>query len=187
MKLNFLLRIIDLLLALAVLPICSVLCFILCLTTICVDGVNPIFVQVRVGRFKRPFKVFKLRTLCRATVEMPSHQLSSCMLLKVGKFYRRYKLDELPQILNVILGQMSFVGPRPCLPTQTELIKLREKAHIFEVRPGITGLSQVRGIDMSEPNELTLTDFKAVQNMNLTIYLELLLATLFRRKIRVNK
>ena len=187
MKLNFLLRIIDLLLALAVLPICSVLCFILCLTTICVDGVNPIFVQVRVGRFKRPFKVFKLRTLCRSTVEMPSHQLSSCMLLKVGKFYRRYKLDELPQILNVILGQMSFVGPRPCLPTQTELIKLREKAYIFEVRPGITGLSQVCGIDMSEPNELTLTDFKAVQNMNLTIYLELLLVTLFRRKIRVNK
>lgn len=187
MKLNFVLRIIDLLLALVALPICLVLCFILCLTTIFVDGVNPIFVQVRVGRFKRPFKVFKLRTLCRSTVEMPSHQLSSRMLLKVGKFYRRYKLDELPQILNVILGEMSFVGPRPCLPTQHELIKLREKAHLFDVRPGITGLSQVRGIDMSEPTELTMTDCKSVQNMNLIIYFELLVATLFRRKIRVKK
>ena len=181
MKLNFLLRIIDLLLAIAVLPICLVLCFILCLTTIFVDGVNPIFVQVRVGRFKRPFKVFKMRTLCCSTVEMPSHQLSSCMLLKVGKFYRRYKLDELPQILNVIFGEMSFVGPRPCLPTQQELIKLREKAHIFDVRPGITGLSQVSGIDMSEPKELTMMDCKAVQNMNLIMYFELLVATLFRR------
>lgn len=187
MKLNFLLRIIDLLLAFAVLPICLVVCLLLCLTTIFVDGVNPIFVQVRVGRFKRPFRVFKLRTLCYSTIEMPSHQLSSGMLLKVGKFYRRYKLDELPQILNVILGQMSFVGPRPCLPTQTELINLREKAHIFDVRPGITGLSQVCGIDMSEPNELTMTDCRAVQNMNLIVYLELLFATLFRRKIRVKK
>ena len=120
------------------------------------------------------------------TPEMPTHELKTSQLLKTGSFLRKSKLDEFPQILNVFLGEMSFVGPRPCLPTQIALINLREKANIFRVRPGITGLSQVCGIDMICPNKLTMTDREALNSMSSKNYFKLLFVTLFDSKLAQN-
>ena len=96
-----------------------------------------------------------------------------------GKFLRRYKLDELPQLWNVLRGDMSLVGPRPCLPSQFELIDMRQKYDLYKFLPGITGLAQINGIDMSDPILLTRTDYKMMNNLNLKKYFYYLLLPFF--------
>lgn len=92
------------------------------------------------------------------TGDRPTHETSSASVTSIGRTLRRYKLDELPQLLNVLAGQMSLVGPRPCLATQEELIAARRVTGAFAVRPGITGLAQIRGIDMQTPSRLARID-----------------------------
>jgi len=92
------------------------------------------------------------------TESRASHEVSASKITNVGKFLRRTKLDELPQILNVLSGDMSFVGPRPCLPSQADLIAEREVRDVFSLRPGITGPAQIAGIDMSTPQILARAD-----------------------------
>jgi O-antigen biosynthesis protein WbqP len=117
-----------------------------------------IFVQTRVGRNGQPFTCYKLRTMRTDTANLPTHEVGASALTAIGGFLRRSKLDELPQLYNVIRGSMSLVGPRPCLPTQTALIDARNRHKALSVRPGITGLAQVQGIDMSDPERLAVTD-----------------------------
>ena len=119
---------------------------------------SPIFIQVRVGRGQEPFKILKLRTMNVDTGDHASHIVDSSRILRSGRFIRKAKLDELPQILNVLLGDMSFVGPRPCLPSQSELIEARNQVGIYELVPGITGPSQLAGLDMSQPKKLAKMD-----------------------------
>lgn len=88
------------------------------------------------------------------TGDHPSHAVDPIQITRVGRFLRRTKIDELPQLLNVVGGSMSLVGPRPCLPSQTELIAARESYGLYAIRPGITGPAQVTGIDMSDPVRL---------------------------------
>ena len=94
----------------------------------------------------------------RDTANRPSHEVGVASRTSIGSFLRRSKLDELPQLLNVLCGDMSLVGPRPCLPTQTALILARQGHGALDVRPGITGLAQVKGVDMSEPERLARID-----------------------------
>ena len=84
--------------------------------------------------------------------------------MRTGVLLRRTKLDEMPQLWNVLRGDMSLVGPRPCLPSQTELVRLRTEYNVFDVRPGITGPAQVEGVDMSDPARLTAIDADYVAN-----------------------
>ena len=99
----------------------------------------------------------------------------------LGQFLRRSKLDELPQLWNVLAGQMSLVGPRPCLPSQTELIEEREYRGVFEYRPGITGLAQVQGIDMSTPQLLAQTDAQMLKALSAGTYFKYILLTVSGR------
>ncbi len=140
-----------------------ILCFPLLMVLIVIglfDTGSPIFRQVRVGRSKRPFVLVKLRTMKPETASVASHLASASAITPFGGFLRKTKLDELPQLWNVLKGDMSLVGPRPCLFNQEELIAERDQRGVYNYRPGITGLAQVNEIDMSTPVLLAETDQK---------------------------
>lgn len=127
---------------------------------------NAIFRQVRVGKDQQHFVLLKLRTMRSDTENRPSHQIAASQITSIGKLLRKTKLDELPQIYSVLKGDMSFVGPRPCLPIQETLIAERASRGVFSVKPGITGPAQLREIDMSTPKKLAETDATYIQNMS---------------------
>ena len=140
---------------------------------------SPIFTQKRIGHNQKPFLLIKFRTMHINTKSVPTHLIDNSAITPFGHFLRRTKLDELPQLLNVLLGDMSLVGPRPCLSSQKKLISERQKRGIFGVKPGITGLAQVTNIDMKKPILLAKTDSKMVENMSLYLYFYYITKTFF--------
>lgn len=138
-----------------------------------------IFAQIRVGRNGEPFRCYKLRTMYADTASMPTHEVARAQITPVGQRLRRSKLDELPQLWNVLKGEMSLVGPRPCLPMQAELIAERRRRGVLQMRPGITGLAQIRGIDMSDPARLAENDAKYLDLASLRLDIEILFRTFF--------
>ena len=141
------------------------------------DTGSPIFRQERVGRRKKPFTLVKFRTMRKDTASVASHLASADAITPFGRFLRRTKLDELPQLWNVLKGEMSLVGPRPCLFNQQELIAERESRGVLDARPGITGLAQVNDIDMSTPRLLAETDQKMLQNLTVGAYFKYIFMT----------
>jgi O-antigen biosynthesis protein WbqP len=142
-----------------------------------IENRSPIFRQVRLGRHKQPFTLVKFRTMRLDTDNVPTHMVSASSVTPLGHFLRRTKLDELPQLWNVLLGDMSLVGPRPGLPSQTALTEARARAGVFEARPGITGLAQLQGIDMSTPETLAEVDARMLSGLTLTVYFRYVVAT----------
>ena len=141
------------------------------------DTGSPIFRQVRVGRHQQPFTLVKFRTMKLDTVSVATHLASSASITRFGHFLRKTKLDELPQLWNVLKGEMSLVGPRPGLFNQEELTEERAKRGVFDVRPGITGLAQVNEIDMSTPALLAETDQKMIQSLTVADYFKYIFMT----------
>jgi O-antigen biosynthesis protein WbqP len=141
------------------------------------DTRSPIFIQERVGKNKKPFKLIKFRTMTIETKSVASHLASSVSITKLGGFLRKTKVDELPQLINVLKGEMSFVGPRPNLFNQEELIQERDLLGIYNVLPGITGLAQVKNIDMSTPKLLAETDKKMIETITLKNYFKYIIQT----------
>ncbi|EIK46674.1 putative galactosyl transferase [Cellvibrio sp. BR] len=141
------------------------------------DTGSPLFFQQRVGKNKKPFVLIKFRTMAIDTKDIASHLAPAASITSLGKFLRKTKLDELPQLWNVLIGDMSLVGPRPCLFNQTELISAREALAVFNVRPGITGLAQVKNIDMSTPDYLAKTDKKMLDSLNTINYFKYIYLT----------
>lgn len=141
------------------------------------DTGSPLFFQQRIGRSQKPFTLVKFRTMRVDTASVASHLASSTAITKFGAFLRRTKLDELPQLWNVLKGEMSLVGPRPGLFNQEELTAAREEHGVFAVRPGITGLAQVSDIDMSTPELLAKTDAEMIRTLSLLNYSKLIMAT----------
>lgn len=141
------------------------------------DTGSPMFRQVRVGRYQRPFTLVKFRTMRPDTASVASHLADASAITPLGAFLRRTKLDELPQLWNVLRGEMSLVGPRPCLFNQVELINEREQRGVFKVRPGITGLAQVNNIDMSTPKLLAETDSDMLKRLTLSAYFKYIIMT----------
>lgn len=146
-------RVVDFILSLLALIFLSWLFLILCIA-IKVDSPGPIlFKQKRVGLHKTHFSILKFRTMRIDTPkDMPTHMLSNPdqYITKVGKFLRKSSLDELPQIINILAGQMSIVGPRPALWNQYDLIEERDKYGANDVLPGLTGWAQINGRDELE-------------------------------------
>jgi lipopolysaccharide/colanic/teichoic acid biosynthesis glycosyltransferase len=152
-------RAFDFFLAAAMAVPVGLVTLLLCAVSYRETGGQPLFLQTRVGRGQRPFTLVKLRTMAVGTANVASHEVNAeAVITPSGRWMRRFKLDELPQIWNVLLGDMSFVGPRPCLPNQHELIGERAARDVFAMRPGITGLAQVQGVDMSTPRQLAEID-----------------------------
>jgi lipopolysaccharide/colanic/teichoic acid biosynthesis glycosyltransferase len=141
------------------------------------DTGSPIFRQERVGRHQKPFTLIKFRTMRKDTASVASHLASAAAITPYGRFLRRTKLDELPQLWNVLKGDMSLVGPRPGLFNQQELTEERARRGVFAVRPGITGLAQVNEIDMSTPVLLAETDQKMIQTLTVSGYFRYILMT----------
>lgn len=141
------------------------------------DTGSPIFRQVRVGRHQKPFTLVKFRTMKVDTASVATHLASSASITRFGHFLRKTKLDELPQLWNVLKGDMSLVGPRPGLFNQEELKEERAKRGVFDVRPGITGLAQVNEIDMSTPALLAETDQKMIQSLTVVDYFKYIFMT----------
>lgn len=141
------------------------------------DTGSPIFRQVRVGRYQQPFTLVKFRTMKVDTASVATHLASSASITRFGHFLRKTKLDELPQLWNVLKGDMSLVGPRPGLFNQEELTAERAKRGVFDVRPGITGLAQVSEIDMSTPALLAETDQKMIRSLTLVDYFKYIFMT----------
>ena len=141
------------------------------------DTGSPIFRQERVGRNQKPFTLVKFRAMKTGTESVASHLASSTSITKFGHFLRKTKLDELPQLWNVVKGEMSLVGPRPGLFNQEELTAAREKQNVYAVRPGITGLAQVNEIDMSTPELLAQTDAQMISSMSLKHYFKYIFMT----------
>ena len=149
------------------------------------DGRPTIFIQERLGKNKIIIKVYKIRTMKKHTPNLGTHEVDNNNYLKVGSFLRKVKIDELPQIVNFIKNQINIIGPRPCLPNQADLIKLRDEYDIFSIKPGITGLAQVLGYDMSNPK--TLTKIEKIYIDKKSIKLDLLIfAATFIKGIRSN-
>jgi O-antigen biosynthesis protein WbqP len=170
------LRFLDLIISLLGLVLGAPVLLILYLVGL-LDTGSPLFRQERVGRYQRSFTLVKFRTMRPDTASVASHLADASAITAWGTFLRRSKLDELPQLWNVLKGEMSLVGPRPCLFNQVELINERAARAVFDARPGITGLAQVSNIDMSTPNLLAETDSHMLQSLNMSSYFKYIFMT----------
>lgn len=172
-------RFIDLLIAIVGLPVALPL-ILICVVLVKLSSRGPaIFRQTRVGLHEDLFICYKLRTMYIDTHDAPSHETTASAVTAAGRWLRRLKLDELPQLWNILRGDMSFVGPRPCLPSQVELIEARRVRGLYTIRPGITGIAQVAGIDMSNPQRLAKVDAEYLDTISVCTDLRLILATAF--------
>lgn len=174
---TFFARIFDLFLSFFGLIIFSpffILIYILCLF----DTGSPLFFQERLGKEKKIFRLIKFRTMSVETHDIPTHLANKKSVTRLGKILRKTKLDELPQLLNVLKGDMSIVGPRPGLPSHIELTDAREKHGVYLVKPGITGLAQINNIDMSSPAELSILDSKMIKSFSMIKYFKYIVLTL---------
>ena len=143
------------------------------------DTGSPIFRQERVGKDKLPFRLMKLRSMHVNAPSVATHLASTSAITRFGSFLRKSKLDELPQLWNVFVGDMSLVGPRPNLFNQEELINERVLRNVYSVRPGITGLAQINKIDMSTPQILAETDAQMIQGLDTLGYFKYIFLTVF--------
>ena len=174
-------RVFDLVVAAVLLPPTSPV-ILLAMLAIRLSSPGPaLFSQTRVGQNGALFRCHKLRTMVVGTPSLPSHQAPANSVTAVGAVLRKFKIDELPQLWNVLNGEMSLVGPRPCLPTQTELIERRRQLGVLAALPGITGLAQMKGIDMSDPKLCAETDAEYLTMASIGLDIRILVGTIFYR------
>ena len=165
---------------------------IICIVSIAVmleDGYPFFFKQKRIGLDQKTFTIYKVRTLKKNAPQVGTHDLSDDFQLKTGKIIRKFKLDEFPQLINVLKGDINLIGPRPGLISQTELEDARLLHGIHNIKPGITGLSQILGYDMSNPQLLAQIDLLYIKNKSFKIDMIILIATFisFPRQFLKNK
>lgn len=172
-------RVVDLVASSALLILTAPLTFGAALFIWLEDRRSPIFRQERIGRSERVFTIFKLRTMSTGTASLASSQASDLQVTRTGSVLRRTNIDELPQLVNIVRGEMSLVGPRPALPSQTELIRLRRSSDAYRVRPGLTGLAQVRAYDDMPEVEKAGHDAEYARKVTLRVDLSILLRTFF--------
>jgi O-antigen biosynthesis protein WbqP len=180
-------RVFDFSVSVLLLVLCSPILLIIIVAIRFQSAGSAIFSQTRVGIKEQPFTCYKLRTMYTGTANLPTHEVAALSVTPLGKYLRRFKLDELPQLYNVLVGDLSLVGPRPCLPSQVELVEARRRLGVFEVRPGITGLAQINGIDMSDADRLAEMDARYVRTQSSIGDLKLIIATLRGQGIGVDQ
>lgn len=167
----------DLFFALCVLIFASWLMMVIAVVVKLSSPGPVIFAQRRIGKGQRIFTCYKFRTMSNGTKETATHEMQSSAVTKIGRFLRAVKLDELPQIFNIFLNDMSVIGPRPCLPVQAELIEERKIRNVYNIKPGITGLAQIHDIDMSTPLRLAEMDAQYAAQRSVVSEIRILVST----------
>lgn len=170
-------RLCAVVLLIALLPL-----FLIISIAIRLDSSGPvIFKQRRVGQYQKYFTIYKFRTMVVGMPDLPAAMVKEDdhRFTRVGKFLRRFSLDELPQLFNIIKGEMDFVGPRPALYNQDDLIALRESAGIHALKPGVTGWAQVNGRETVSVEEKVRLDEYYLNNRSLLLNLKIIFLTLF--------
>lgn len=141
------------------------------------DSGSPFFFQKRIGKDKKAFRLIKFRSMYVNSPSVATHLANANSITPFGFFLRKSKLDEIPQLMNVLIGDMSLVGPRPNLFNQKELIQERDSRLVYSVRPGITGLAQINKIDMSTPRLLAETDAQMISSFSIFNYFKYIFLT----------
>lgn len=174
-------RAIDIILS-ALGMLCLSWLFLILVIAIKIDSKGPVlFKQKRVAKEKKHFYILKFRTMRIDTPkDMPTHMLSDpdAYITRAGRFLRKYSLDELPQIINILKGDMSIIGPRPALWNQYDLIDERDKYGANDIKPGLTGLAQISGRDELEIDVKARLDGEYVEKMSFLFDIKLFLGTI---------
>ena len=181
-EIYFMQRVFDITVSLILLMLLSPIFFILAVI-IKLDSKGPIFfTQMRIGRDNKLFKFYKFRTMMVGTPNVATEKLkdSKNYVTRSGKILRKTSLDELPQLINIFKGDMAFIGPRPALYNQYELKKMRTKAGVHKLLPGLTGWAQVNGRDMLNDEMKTAYDKYYLENKSLKFDFKILVRTVFR-------
>ena len=174
-------RFFDFFASLILLIVLSPLFLIVSLIIIIDDGVPVIFSQPRVGKGNELFNIYKFRTMKNGTRNVASGNLeeSGDCITKSGRFLRKTSIDEFPQLVNILTGKMSFVGPRPLIPEEKEIRELREKYNVYSVRPGMTGLAQINGRDNLTDEEKAEFDRQYVEKHTIILDIKIMFRTVF--------
>lgn len=172
-------RIFDFTASLLLLIILSPVFLLVSLLILIDSGFPVIFRQYRVGKDNKLFYVYKFRTMKKNTRNAATADLaeSESCITKSGRILRKTSIDELPQLFNILIGNMSFVGPRPLIPEEKEIRKLRSEYGVFSVKPGMTGLAQVNGRDMLSIEEKALFDKEYVEKQSFWFDIKILFKT----------
>lgn len=175
-------RFFDFLISLFALIILSPLFLAISLMIFIVDGKPIFFRQKRVGRNNELFTIYKFRTMKNGTENVASGELENAdeKITKIGKFLRSTSIDELPQLINILNGTMSLIGPRPLIPEEEDIRKLREEYNVYSVRPGITGWAQVNGRDIITRENKALLDKEYVEKQSLGFDIKILFMTVLK-------
>ena len=170
-------RIIDLMLVIPALVLFLLVIVVIAIFVRLSIGYPVFFCQIRPGLNGNPFTLYKFRTMSDCRDDEGNLLPDEQRLSTFSRFLRRTSLDELPEFFNILVGNMSLVGPRPGLFNQEELTKERDERGVYSVRPGITGLAQINEIDMSTPKLLAETDRKMIDTLNISSYFKYILLT----------
>tara|TARA_B100001250_G_C19798176_1_gene789748 strand:+ start:349 stop:906 length:558 start_codon:yes stop_codon:yes gene_type:complete len=179
-------KIIALILLLALQPVFLIISLLIIIS----DGFPVIYIQKNYGKNHKPFYLYKFRTMKQGTPEMPTEEFSNAerYILKIGKLLRKFSFDELPQLLNIIQGEMNFIGPRPCMFNNEEIIKnLREEKGIDKLTPGITGWAQVNGRDLNSYEKKVSLDEHYLHNRDLFMDIKIIFMTFYVVLLRNNE
>lgn len=175
----FLKRFIDIMVSLFFLIVFSPLLIIIAIIVKAEDGGRVIYKQIRIGKNEKKIKIYKFRSMIdKERVVNAQVYINSPEVTKIGKFIRRYKIDEIPQFINVLKGDLSIIGPRPCLPET--LLLFREKSKIrHSVKPGLSGLSQINGNIYLTWEERLEYDIEYIKKMSLRTDIDIFIKTLY--------
>ena len=178
---NFFKRLIDIVLSLMGILVLAIPMLIVAVA-IKIDDPGPaLFKQKRVGKDKKLFWLYKFRSMKVDTPDIPTHQLTNPdqYIIKIGKFIRKTSIDELPQLFNILKGDMSVIGPRPALWNQDDLIAERDKYHANDVRPGLTGWAQINGRDELEIPVKAKLDGEYIEKLSFGFDIKCFVGTVF--------
>ncbi|MBR4451982.1 MAG: sugar transferase [Clostridia bacterium] len=172
-------RFFDFFASLIMLIVLSPVFLIVSIIIIIDDGMPVIFRQHRVGKGNELFYIYKFRTMRNGTRNVASGSLSESgeCITRSGRFLRKTSLDELPQLINILQGRMSFVGPRPLIPEEKEIRELREKYNVYSVRPGMTGLAQINGRDNLTDEQKAEFDREYIENHSIIMDIGIMFRT----------